>query len=123
MSIGWEGEEQDRAAARQAAAEREEFLAHAVGEPIVIGNEFSEVRVVRVETRNGSRLMIESPKPGQWITLCPLELESLTWQTSATFSAMIGNPFGPLVPEETGGILEQGTIQAKDHPISEEGDE
>jgi hypothetical protein len=100
MSIGWEGEEQDRAAARQAAAERAEFLAHAVGEPIVIGNEFSEVRVVRVETRNGSRLMIESPKSGQWITLCPLELESLTWQTSATFSAMIGNPFGPLFTED-----------------------
>jgi len=100
MSIGWEGEEQDQAAARQAAAERDEFLAHAVGEPTVIGNEFSEVRVVRVETRNGSRLMIEAPKSGQWITLCPLELESLTWQTSATFSAMIGNPFGPLLSED-----------------------
>jgi len=100
MSIGWEGEEQDRAAARRAAAERDEFLAHAVGEPIVMGNEFSEVRVVRVETRNGARLMIESPKSGQWITLCPLELESLTWQTSATFSAMIGNPFGPLFAED-----------------------
>jgi hypothetical protein len=44
--------------------------------------------------------MIESPKSGQWITLCPLELESLTWQTSATFSAMIGNPFGPLFTED-----------------------
>lgn len=100
MSIGWEGEEQDRQAARAAAAEREEFLANAVGEAIVIANEFSEIRVVRVETRNGSRLLIESPKSGQWITLCPLELESLTWQNSATFSRMIGHPFGPLFDED-----------------------
>ena len=33
------------------------------------------------------------------MALCPLELEALTWQNTATFSAMIGNPFGPLVPE------------------------
>jgi hypothetical protein len=100
MSLQWEGEEQDRQAALAAAAQREEFLEHAVGEPIVIANEFAEVRVVRVETRNGSRVMIESPKSGQWVTLDPLELESLTWQNAATFSAMVGNPFGPLVREE-----------------------
>ena len=100
MSLQWEGEEQDRRAALAAAAERAEFLRHAVGEPIVIANEFSEIRVVRVETRNGSRLMVESPKSGQWVTLDPLELESLTWQSVATFSAMIGNPFGPLISEE-----------------------
>ena len=34
----------------------------------------------RVETRNGARLLIESPRSGQWIALCPLELEALTWQ-------------------------------------------
>lgn len=71
-----------------------------VGEPITIANEFAEVRVRRVETRNGARLLVESPKSGQWITLCPLELESLTWQSPATFSAMIGNPFAPLVPHD-----------------------
>ena len=54
----------------------------------------------RIETRNGSRLMIKSPRSGQWVTLCPLELESLTWQAPATFSAMIGHPFGPLVTED-----------------------
>ena len=101
MSLQWEGEEQDRQAAIAAAGQRAEFLGHAVGEPIVIANEFSEVRVVRVETRNGSRLMIESPKSGQWVTLDPLELESLTWQSAATFSAMIGNPFGPLIKEDS----------------------
>jgi hypothetical protein len=53
-------------------------------------------------------LLVESPKSGQWVALDPLELESLTWQNTATFSAMIGNPFGPLIPEDTGGIIEGG---------------
>jgi hypothetical protein len=69
-------------------------------EAIVIANEFAEVRVSRIETRNGARLLIESPKSGQWVTLCPLEVEALTWQNPQTFSAMIGNPYGPLIAEE-----------------------
>lgn len=76
------------------------------GPQIVVANEFSEVRVRRVDTRNGSRLLVESPRTGQWVTLCPLELEALTWQGPATFSAMIGTPNAPLVPEpepEPGG--------------------
>ena len=105
MSLEWEGEEQDARAARRAAAERAALLEGARGEAISIANEFAEVRVVRVDTRNGSRLLVESPKSGQWVALDPLELEALTWQNTATFSAMIGNPFGPLVPEETGGII------------------
>jgi hypothetical protein len=68
---------------------------------ITIANEFAEVRVRRVETRNGARLMISAPRSGQWITLCPLELEALTWQTPQTFSAMIGNPMAPLVTDES----------------------
>src|SRR4051794_14226492 len=103
MSLEWEGEDADALAARRAAAERAALLEHATGEPLTIGNEFAEVRVVRVETRNGSRLLIESPKSGQWVALCPLEVEALTWQNTATFSAMVGNPFGPLVPEEPWG--------------------
>jgi hypothetical protein len=58
-----------------------------------------------VETRNGSRLLIESPKSGQWVALCPLELESLTWQNTATFSRMVGNPFGPLIPADDAEAL------------------
>ncbi|RKO20418.1 hypothetical protein D7Z96_18785 [Pseudarthrobacter phenanthrenivorans] len=100
MKLGWEGEEEDRLAALRAAEERTRLEASAVGTPIVIANEFSEVQVTRVETRNGSRLMITSPRSGQWVTLCPLELEALTWQAPATFSAMIGNPFGPLITED-----------------------
>lgn len=100
MKLEWEGEEEDRLAAIQATEERLRLESHTSGEPIVIANEFSEVLVTRVETRNGSRLLIKSPRSGQWVTLCPLELESLTWQAPATFSAMIGHPFGPLFSED-----------------------
>lgn len=100
MTLHWEGEDQDAAVARRAAADRDHLLEHTVGQPISVGNEFAEVRVLRVETRNGSRLLIESPKSGQWVALCPLELEALTWQNTATFSAMVGNPFGPLISED-----------------------
>jgi hypothetical protein len=99
-NLRWEGEDTDAQAAARAAAERRALQEHQLGEAIVIGNEFAEVRVCRVETRNGSRLLIESPKSGQWVALCPLEVEALTWQNPQTFSAMIGSPFGPLVEEE-----------------------
>ena len=110
MTLQWEGEEEDARRARRAAEERASLLEHTTGEPLMIANEFAEVRVVRVETRNGSRLLIESPKSGQWIALDPLEVEALTWQSTATFSAMIGNPFGPLIPETTGGLVTGGTL-------------
>ena len=110
MTLHWEGEEADFLAAQRAAGEREALLAGARGDAITIANEFAEVRVVRVDTRNGSRLLIESPKSGQWVALDPLELEALTWQSTATFSAMIGNPFGPLIPEGTAGILDSRVV-------------
>lgn len=99
MKLAWEGEAEDAVAAARAGSELETLRAQAEGEPLRIGNEFSEITVSKVLTRNGARLLIESPKSGQWITLDPLELESLTWQSSATFSAMVGNPFAPLFPE------------------------
>lgn len=49
-----------------------------------------------METCNGARLLVESPKSAQWVALCPLEVEALTWQNPQTFPAMIGNPFGTL---------------------------
>lgn len=98
--LSWEGEAEDAAAAARASSELGALADQRDGETIVIGNEFSEIRVAKVLTRNGARLLIESPKSGQWVTLDPLELESLTWQNAATFSAMVGNPFAPLVPEE-----------------------
>ncbi|MDQ4038127.1 MAG: hypothetical protein M3313_07215 [Actinomycetota bacterium] len=98
--LRWESEKAEEQAAQRADRERTDLAARTSGDPISIGNEFSEIRVSRVETRNGSRLLIESPRSGQWVALCPLELEALTWQNTATFSAMIGHPFGPLVAEE-----------------------
>lgn len=109
-ALHWEGEAEDAAAAVRAATELRELTSRQRGDAITIGNEFAEVRVARVETRNGSRLLIESPKSGQWITLCPLEVEALTWQNPATFSAMIGHPFGPLLEHE----------DAADRPVGEQ---
>lgn len=103
MSIDWEGADIDAANAVAAAAERAQLVAGRVGEPLTIANEFSEVMVQRVETRNGTRLLIDSPKSGQWIALDPLELESLTWQTVQTFSAMISSPYEPMFPETREG--------------------
>ncbi|MCI2418356.1 hypothetical protein MOQ72_13035 [Saccharopolyspora sp. K220] len=101
MKLGWEGEDEDARAAARAAAEHRELRARQRGEAIVLGNEFAEVRVCRVDTRNGARLLIESPKSGQWVALCPYEVEALTWQNPDTYSALIGNPYAPLItPEE-----------------------
>lgn len=100
MTLEWEGEDLDREAARRAAVEHDRLVARTIGVPLTIANEFSEIRVAHVETRNGSRLLIESPKSGQWIALDPIELEALTWQTTQTFSAMIASPFEPMFPEK-----------------------
>lgn len=64
-------------------------------EPLLIANEFSEVHVSTIRTRNGMRLRVRDAKAGREILLCPLELECLTWQDSDTFSAMLRTPFGP----------------------------
>jgi hypothetical protein len=62
---------------------------------IQIANEFTLVQVREVQTRNGERLEISSPRLGYKIHLDPLELESLTWQTTDTFSRLLDQPFGP----------------------------
>lgn len=97
--LEWEGAEIDRSAAIAAAEERERLLARTVGEPLTIANEFCEVEVRRVETHNGTRLLIDAAKSGQWIALDPMELEALTWQTTQTFSEMIARPDQPMFPE------------------------
>lgn len=86
-----------------AASELAELLRGTHGEPIAIANEFTEVDLRRVDTRNGSRLLISSPKSGQWITLDALEVEALTWQSTRTLAAMVGNMHAPLLPEEDSG--------------------
>lgn len=69
-------------------------------ESITIANEFTEVVVRRVDTRNGSRLLISAPRSGQWITLDALEIEALTWQNPRTLAAMVGNSQAPLLPDD-----------------------
>lgn len=65
------------------------------GDYVTVANEFAEVLVRKVHTRNGVRLEVAAPKLGRRILLCPLELEALTWQTSETFSRLLSTPFGP----------------------------
>lgn len=69
-------------------------------EPLLIANEFAEVEVRRLDTRNGSRLLITSPKSGRWISLDALEVEALTRQNTRTLAAMVGNTHGPLLPDD-----------------------
>jgi hypothetical protein len=79
------------------------LLEGAVGEPVTVANEFTEVVVRRVDTRNGSRLLISAPRSGQWISLDALEVEALTWQNARTLAAMVGNSQAPLLPDESEG--------------------
>lgn len=80
--------------------ELQQLLDGTVGEPLFVANEFTEVVVRRVDTRNGSRLLISAPRSGQWITLDALEVEALTWQNRRTLAAMVGNSQAPLLPDE-----------------------
>jgi hypothetical protein len=80
--------------------ELERLLQGAVGEPLTVANEFAEVVVRRVDTRNGSRLLISTPRTGQWISLDALEVAALTWQNPRTLAAMVGNAEAPLLPDD-----------------------
>jgi hypothetical protein len=62
---------------------------------IQFGNEFTRVVVELIRTRNGARLRICVPASGREVSLCPLELESLTWQEPDFFSGLLATPFGP----------------------------
>jgi hypothetical protein len=72
----------------------------AVGEPVTVANEFAEVMVCRVDTRNGSRLLISAPRTGRWISLDALEAEALTRQNTRTLAAMVATSDAPLLPDE-----------------------
>ncbi|MGC8470897.1 MAG: hypothetical protein ACP5PM_01175 [Acidimicrobiales bacterium] len=76
-------------------------------ETLVVANEFAEVLVQRVLTHNGVRLEVSSPRLHRAVRLDPLQLEALTWQEAAAFSAMLTEPFGPSgEKEEPAGIPE-----------------
>jgi hypothetical protein len=63
-------------------------------QPIRLANEFADVVIERVSTRNGTRLRIFVPSTGAEILLCPLELEALTWQDHDFFTGLLADPFG-----------------------------
>jgi len=65
------------------------------GEGTILANEFAEVHVAVVRTAHGARLPIRDPKGGHEVLLCPLELEALTWQPPAFFSALLATALGP----------------------------
>lgn len=56
---------------------------------LVIANEFADVEVRRIRTRNGIRLEIRSPRRGTSVCLDPMILDCLTWQSPETFSALL----------------------------------
>ena len=73
----------------------EQREAQPCGPAIRVANEFADVQVQKVMTRNGERLEIRSPKRGLAVRLDAVELESLTWQTPATFSGFLEGSIGP----------------------------
>jgi hypothetical protein len=82
------------------SGELEKLLDGAVGEPLTVANEFTEIVVRRVDTRNGSRLLVTAPRTGRWISLDALEVEALTRQNTRTLAAMVADSDGPLLPDE-----------------------
>lgn len=58
-------------------------------QPIAISNEFADIMIRKVYTRNGERLEINAHRRGYRILLDALELESLTWQPPETFSGFL----------------------------------
>lgn len=65
-----------------------------------LSNEFAEVRVQKIYTRNGERLRIWSPRLGSSVELDAIELESLSWQTHEFFSRLLAEPYGPSVASQ-----------------------
>lgn len=57
--------------------------------PILISNEFADVVVTRVHTRNGVRLDIWSPRRGTRVQLDAVELDCLSYQPTETFSELL----------------------------------
>jgi hypothetical protein len=68
--------------------------------PIQISNEFADIRLRKVYTRNGQRLEIEAHRRGYRILLDAIELESLTWQTAETFSGFFRASVGREIEDE-----------------------
>ncbi|MEV6119306.1 dihydrodiol dehydrogenase [Streptomyces sp. NPDC052077] len=65
-------------------------------EPVItISNEFALVEIGKVNTRNGERLSIRSPKRGYEILLDAVLLEALSWTTTQDLTPLLETPHGP----------------------------
>jgi hypothetical protein len=64
------------------------------GEAVELTDDHAVVRIRKVNTRNGVRLEIAAPHSGRAIRLCPLELETLTWQTHEDLAELRPAPGG-----------------------------
>lgn len=84
--------------------ERKEFVRRGADEPIdggtvkrelLVTNEFANAAVRIIETDAGERIEIEAPKLGYRTRVMPTELQTVTWQTTETFTEFLEDPFGP----------------------------
>lgn len=62
---------------------------------ITIANEFAEVHIRKVFTRNGERLEIDAFRRNSRIQLDAVELESLSWQSHDAISKLLAASIGP----------------------------
>jgi hypothetical protein len=63
--------------------------------PIVIANEFADVVIRKVETRNGMRLDIWSPRRGSRIRLDAVALDCLSFQEPELISELLSRRPAP----------------------------
>ena len=63
--------------------------------PIVIANEFADVVVRKVETRNGMRLSIWSPRRGSQVLLDAVALDCLSYQEPELITELLARNPGP----------------------------
>ena len=82
-------------AQRQEGAQAETAQAETEVEYTEFGNEFAYTLVRKVSVRGGARLEVFSPKLDYQNYLDAPLLESLTWQTPATLSKFLEEPYGP----------------------------
>jgi hypothetical protein len=85
----------DRLAAGEDPAEHDPYDGRPDEDTTTITNEFAEAHVRLLSTPEGDRLEIIAPKLDYRIRLSATELESVTWQTTETFTAFLEHPFGP----------------------------
>ncbi|MFE0419294.1 dihydrodiol dehydrogenase [Streptomyces tendae] len=72
-----------------------EYPQKATDGPIVIANEFADVVIRKVETRNGMRLDIWSPRRGSRILLDAVALDCLTFQEPELISELLSRRPAP----------------------------